>query len=389
MHSTACHCPVWPVPDCHSELHCAACRMRQRELEKERDRAADLLRERQRQVHADNEAADSDDEEEPWRRRPYGGSRRALERRRRRELEQQDDAADRKREEAEAEAAAAAAEAEAKAAANQPAAVPEEPDAGKAAAFGADDSIMAAMLAAVKAKPDPVVAATPAAQPASAIAAPVAKRKVRAAFVEEEEEDKPQRKLIPIRQATTTTHIVNNRAGPALLCTVPEWICWHCVPLQRLSASWCHRPPRLPPACLPAGTLRRSSKHCMSSRTRANRAVQRARRWPSPPRLRHQLRSILQHSSGSCWGSSPRTRLACLPSKSTGRCWMQHPQRSRTRSLVSRAVVVLAAVAGILAGHSELVVFLQLSRLNHPLLPTWCPCHCCRLGEQEGGGAAC
>ncbi|EFN54448.1 hypothetical protein CHLNCDRAFT_135870 [Chlorella variabilis] len=161
-------------------------RMRQRELEKERDRAADLLRERQRQVHADNEAADSDDEEEPWRRRPYGGSRRALERRRRRELEQQDDAADRKREEAEAEAAAAAAEAEAKAAANQPAAVPEEPDAGKAAAFGADDSIMAAMLAAVKAKPDPVVAATPAAQPASAIAAPVAKRKVRAAYSEEE-----------------------------------------------------------------------------------------------------------------------------------------------------------------------------------------------------------
>ncbi|KAI3435633.1 hypothetical protein D9Q98_001692 [Chlorella vulgaris] len=168
-------------------------RMRQRELEKERDRAADLARERQRQMHADNEAPESDDEEEPWRRRPYSSSKRAVERQRRRMLELQSDAADRRKEEEEAEAAAMAAEAAAVAAASQPS-VAEHSELGNGEAFGADDTILAAMLAAVKAKPEPTQA-----QPAPAAAAPPGKRKARAAFVEEEEEDKPQRKLIPIR----------------------------------------------------------------------------------------------------------------------------------------------------------------------------------------------
>ena len=170
--------------------------MRQRELEKERDRAADLLRERQRQVHADNEAADSDEEEEPWRRKPYSGTRRALERQRRRVLEHQDDEADRQ---TEREQAAAAAAAEAEAAAAQLATAAEQPEVDQGAAFGADDSIMAAMLAAVKVKPESMAAVAPAVQPAAAVMAPAVKRKVRAAFVEDEEEEKLQRKLIPIR----------------------------------------------------------------------------------------------------------------------------------------------------------------------------------------------
>lgn len=173
-------------------------RLRQRDGDKERERQADLVRERQRQVHADNEAADTDEEEEPWRRRPHSGSRRAAERRRRRDLEQQDDQADRQREAAEQEAAAqAAAEAaEAEAASRPASAAADQAEADKGSAFGADDTILQAMLAAVKAKPEPVAA--PAAE-AQVVTAPAAKRKAPAAFVEEEEEEKPQRRLIPIR----------------------------------------------------------------------------------------------------------------------------------------------------------------------------------------------
>lgn len=275
-----CHypsCPfLHPPPPVFS-----TCRQRQRELEKELDRRADLLRERQRQVgwlwastgwrdcgrldtrqrirhrclacahaalclehlsmllpsshdifaearppppntrthtrvqvHADNEAThpESDEEEEPWRRRRYSGSRRAADRRRRREAELAEDAADRRREEAEA---AAREKEQAAAAAATPVGRDAPVEAG-GAAFSADDTILQAMLAAVKAKPEPSPAA---AGPAATVPAPAAnaaagKRRVMTAFAEDDDEEKPQRKLIPIRQGGWATRLQGYTRAP-------------------------------------------------------------------------------------------------------------------------------------------------------------------------------
>ena len=227
----------------------ACCRLRQRELEKERDRQADLVRERARQVHADSEAADTDDEEEPWRRRPYSSSRRAAERRRRRDLEQQDDEADRQRHKAELEAAAAEA-------ASRPAVdAKQQASPGSAGAFDADDTIMQAMLAAVKSKPEPAPAAAAAVVPAAAqpAAAPGggAKRKARAAFVEEEEEDKPKRQLIPIRQASKQAMV--KHSGMRGVGS------WHCCSAGRLG-----RKPHLLTSSWPAlQHINRLPLHCI------------------------------------------------------------------------------------------------------------------------------
>ena len=178
----------------------AARRLRHRDAEKERDRQADLLKERRRQVHADNEAAGSDDEAEPWRRRPYVGSRRAQERRRRREVEAQEDAQDEAREEEQAAARAAAEEAARAAKAEvQAAGLAQAAQQEAAHGFDASDAIMAAMMAAVKGdaehQPQPAAEAAPRLAPA----APKRSRVVNAAFAEDDEEQKPQRKLIPIR----------------------------------------------------------------------------------------------------------------------------------------------------------------------------------------------
>jgi hypothetical protein len=228
----------------------ACCRLRQRELEKERDRQADLVRERARQVHADSEAADTDDEEEPWRRRPYSSSRRAAERRRRRDLEQQDDEADRQRHKAELEAAAA------EAASRPTVDAKQQASPGSAGAFDADDTIMQAMLAAVKSKPEPAPAAAAAVVPAAAqpAAAPGggAKRKARAAFVEEEEEeDKPKRQLIPIRQASKQAMV--KHSGMRGVGS------WHCCSAGRLG-----RKPHLLTSSWPAlQHINRLPLHCI------------------------------------------------------------------------------------------------------------------------------
>ena len=174
-----------------------------------------MLKERQRQIHADNEAGDSD-LEEPWARRPYLGSRRAAERARRRVLEAEEDEADREREVEELDGAAQAAEeaasaeaaavAQAEAAATA-AAAEAEAAAAAAAQFGADDAIYQAMMAAATAQPKPAVSvalqeeALPggggSGKPAGQ--APLKRKAVSAAFGEDEDEEAPKRKLIPIR----------------------------------------------------------------------------------------------------------------------------------------------------------------------------------------------
>ena len=67
--------PLLPQNRCTQHPCCSwapppSCRLHLRELEKERDRQADLARERQRQVHADNEvrrAAEAVPEVPGWR----------------------------------------------------------------------------------------------------------------------------------------------------------------------------------------------------------------------------------------------------------------------------------------------------------------------------------
>lgn len=155
---------------------------RRRAREKEEARARDAERDRERQLRADNETGDSDEELEPWQRRPLKDQRRMEGRRRARAREEQEDAVDRERERAEAQRRRELEERLAREAAAQAIAA-------SAPAVDPTDPVLQAMMReAAGAAGAGLVRLGGAKKPG----------RVAAAFAEDEEEDAPRRRLLPL-----------------------------------------------------------------------------------------------------------------------------------------------------------------------------------------------
>ncbi|KAK9832941.1 hypothetical protein WJX74_002428 [Apatococcus lobatus] len=206
----------------------------------EKEKAKDSEKERARQIRADLEPADSDDEDY-WVRQPYSSSRRAEDRRRNRIQEVEADNADRNNEESEraAKRLRTSPEPDGSADASQPSDMGRQPSAARSGDSGQvrvrpmqvdpHDPIYQAMIAAAKAPtPPPAAVGTlpaPAAAPAilpgpphhsrQSVAPPLAhdspappkasasqpppRRPLLSAFGNDEEEDQPRRRLVPLQ----------------------------------------------------------------------------------------------------------------------------------------------------------------------------------------------
>ena len=195
--------------------------VRIRSLEKEADRERDLAAERARHVQADEQAVDSEDELEPWERPIYTTTRKAADRRRRREKELQTDQADLEKEKQEEDEMAA-----------------REQQAAAAAQLNvaAKDSIFQAMMAAAAPKLADTMASKVTELPPSPSGptlpqAIIATRRVmnKGAFVEDEEEEATERRLIPLdyskkesRKDTSMQYSPSSRMKKELQSMIPK-----------------------------------------------------------------------------------------------------------------------------------------------------------------------